>query len=550
MNIRPGLFRFILLIILCNSVSAAKASPIKTVSQSCVLLKFAIKTCSLLSSLNDLFKLVYTTPTISLKGVAAGKLLTALDEPVTSSAATLTLQTPENSSDEEDGNPDGGNPDGSNSDDGNSDDGNSDDGNSDDGNSDNGNSDNGNSDNGNSDNGNPDNGNPDNGNPDDDNSDDDNSDDDNLDDDISYFLKPDEQQGLLTEFLSELQKINREIRLSVDIDGTILHNSEHLDFLQNQQAQSIFDHQQLSSLQRLKTWFTALDDSVKLTLIYNTARDFSDYSTLEDIPISPLPTPHLLISNGGTSIHIAKSLPDHLKPLSERRSEIMEKAKILVETTSNHEDLINIHIKNTPGSADIIQKAHQEKKTIKTATYIDSLFPDIESYSEAHAIYTQISWLEGAYKQIFTYEKMLAFYLIDLTVNKGSALIFLSQFLPSYPSENDAWLFTAGDTITDLPMLRLDQLGRILSPGGGTNEQIFKDLAPLKLKPSDISKVQKSWQRGFLPKEYEDDSLPMAMEQLGINGELQNRQCTYWGLEGIIDMVKEELKIHNLYFNH
>ena len=88
----------------------------------------------------------------------------------------------------------------------------------------------------------------------------------------------------------------------------------------------------------------------------------------------------------------------------------------------------------------------------------------------------------------------------DLSVNKGTAAIWLMHhLLPHLPQDYIAALFTAGDDLPDLPMIRLNLLGEAFQkPENRKDDRLLGALEKLNLNKSNFESVLETWKVGII----------------------------------------------------
>ena len=91
-------------------------------------------------------------------------------------------------------------------------------------------------------------------------------------------------------------------------------------------------------------------------------------------------------------------------------------------------------------------------------------------------------------------------FIYDRMINKGSILILTMNQLLNQTGMNTL-LYTAGDDIFDLPMLRLNQASTPFEYEP-VPDQLYDDLKPLGLSRSAIDRVIDTWRLGIVPADH------------------------------------------------
>ena len=357
--------------------------------------------------------------------------------------------------------------------------------------------------------------------------------------DTHYFLPQNDLKKILEELTDELEKSDRTIILSFDIDGTLFHRPERLKSVDKL---DIFRAEQRQSLSMIAQWLSGLGRSSRLLLIYNSIRDAANDPFWEiAFNAQGLPSPHILISNGGAAIALAESLPAFLSGLKSQQ-QLAEQLQKPSRCLQEHAEKVQQAFKRLSVSDIYKRNARSQKRLREWDTHTIGLSCEGYHYLEFH--YMFVARDPSTYKFMYTLRGWKSFFFFDRTINKGGTLIYLIDIIKPYIQGSEVMIFTAGDTLPDLPMLRLDRLGQAFStcPDSDLAERIASDMAPLGVEFQDIETIQKQWRRGFIPREYEDGGILQALPDLNLKIGTAILTCQYWGFEGLLHRVLQELK--------
>ncbi|WP_153765520.1 hypothetical protein [Endozoicomonas sp. OPT23] len=285
--------------------------------------------------------------------------------------------------------------------------------------------------------------------------------------------------------------------LSVDLDNTIVLRGEG-------QVEG-FEQKQKLMFSLFNYWLHTGEGKDQFFLIYNTARDYTNYREYSDLATNfveqGLAQPHMLIHGNGKNMRLHHDFPS-LK-IREISDEFRKKQDSLITTLQTHDAVVAASMDQNTQWVDGYTKAKEElekKKCIATTLTSVKIKCPVDWYESMQQAFQIFSSNPDSRMSFVAFgAPVFTIYYFDYSVNKGSALIQALSGISTGLNRSFS-IYTAGDSLLDVSQLNLHMINRTLaSQEARGNSELIIDLAELGLTKENIEVIQSQWNSGIFP---------------------------------------------------